>query len=565
MVGPPGPCGCGCALTPETSYGFEAADFAEVVLRRPMDPWQRWAAIHGGELLPDGRPRFRFVLLLVARQNGKTELLVMLTLYWLFGAVHAYPDFLLLGTSTKLEYAKESWEKALRLVQSTDLAHYLPRNGVRRSHGEEELVTSEGARYKVAASNEEGGRSLTIHRLVLDELRQHDTYAAHDAAVPATDAVPDAQVWGLSNAGQDKSVVLNDLREDALAHIRTGEGDYRLGLFEWSAEHAPGVLPDPTDVAQIAMANPNLNHPDGRNPLDALLGRAIRAKAKGGKQLTGFLTESMCVRVPSIDPAVDPVAWAQRCLDPGPIPDELRRRVAFCVDVSMDGLHATLCAAVRLDGGRVRVEVVRQWSGPDCTGQLRRDLPGVLAAARPRSLGWLPGGPAAAVAGDLRAPKGRRRPARLPVGLRVEEIRAEATAVCMGFSALVSSGDVAHSDDGLLNAHVGGAERLWVGDQWRFVRRGAGHVDAAYAAAGAAHLALTMPQPVNPGSRAQRERDRASMATQPCANPLCDRESGPAVYCCPPCEMAHRKRYEIHESGPLGHSATCEASSRIES
>lgn len=508
VTGPPGPCGCGCPLTPETSYGFDAADFAVRVACRPLDDWQRWAAIHGGELMPDGRPRFRFVLLLVARQNGKTELLVILTTYWLFGIEHVADDFLVLGTSTKLEYAKESWEKALKVIQRTDLARYMPRNGVTRSHGEEQLVTSEGARYKVAASNEEGGRSLTINRLVLDELRQHDSYAAHDAAVPATDAVPDAQVWGISNQGGDKAVVLNDLRESALAYIRTGVGDTRLGLFEWSADYAPGRLPDPTDVHALAQANPNLNHPSGRNPLDALMGRAIRAKETGGKVLAGFLTESMCVRVPTVDPAVDPVAWG-RCCDPGPIPDELRRRVAFCLDVAMDGLHATLAAAAVLEDGRVRVETVRQWSGPDCTGQLRHDLPGVLTTARPRVLGWLPGGPAAAVAADLKAPRGARRPARMPVGLRVEEIRQEVTAVCMGFSALVASTGVAHSDDGLINAHVTGAERFWIGDTWRFVRKGAGHCDTAYAVAGAAHLALTMPQPVNPGSRAQRERERA--------------------------------------------------------
>lgn len=428
----------------------------------------------------------------------------------MFGADHGRNDFMILGTSTKVEYAKMSWEKLVKLTERTDMGLYVPNNGVRRSNGEVELSTSEGAHYKIAASNAEGGRSLTINRLVLDELWKHESYEAHDASVPATNAVPDAQVWGISNMGGDKAVVLNDLRESALAYIRTGVGDERLGLFEWSAEHAPGKLPDPTDVDQLARANPNLNHSSGRNPLDALMGQAIRAKEKGGRALVGFLTESMCVRVPTIDPAVDPVAWTDRCRDPGPIPDELRRRVAFCLDVSMDGLHAALLAAVVLDDGRVRVETVRAWSGPDCTGQLRRDLPGVLSAARPRVLGWLPGGPAAAVTADLKAPRGQRRAARLPIGLRVEEIRQEVPAVCMTFAALVSSGEIAHSDDGLLNAHVGGAERLWISDVWRFVRKGAGHCNAAYAAAGAVHLAKTMPQPVNPGSRAQRERERAA-------------------------------------------------------
>jgi hypothetical protein len=564
VTGAPGPCGCGCALTPETSYGFEAADFADRVCGRPFDDWQRWAAIHAGELLPDGRPRFRFVLLLVARQNGKTELLVLLTTYWLFAVGDLVDDFLVLGTSTKLDYAKESWRKVVKIVRRTNLAEYVPQTGIRKANGEVEIVTVDEARYKIAASNEEGGRSLTIHRLVMDELRQHDSYLAHDAAVPATDAVPDAQIWGLSNMGGDKSVVLNDYRESAHAFIRTGVGDERLGIFEWSAEHGPGNLPDPTDVAELARANPNLNHPSGRNPLDAIIGRAIRAKEAGGKALTGFLTESMCVRVPTIDPAVDPVAWAG-CCDPSAIPIELRRRVAFCLDVSMDGLHATLAAAVVLPDGRVRVEVVAQWSGPDCTGQLRRDLTdrpgrpaGLLSTARPRVLGWLPGGPAAAVGADLKTPKGQRRPVRLPAGIRVEEIRTEVPMVCMSFSALVSSSGIAHSDDGLINAHVSGAERLWSGEVWRFIRKGAGHVDAAYAVAGAAHLALTMPQPVNPGSRAQRERERLSVKLDTCVNPLCDRLAPVGQqYCCPPCNLAHDGRFEIHETGPLGHSVGC--------
>src|SRR5690349_15886926 len=82
-------------LTPETSFGFDVVDFARDVVGRPLDPWQEWVVIHAGELLEDGRPRFRKVLVLVSRQNGKTELGVMLTLFWLF--VERVP--LVLGTS----------------------------------------------------------------------------------------------------------------------------------------------------------------------------------------------------------------------------------------------------------------------------------------------------------------------------------------------------------------------------------------------------------------------------------------------------------------------------------
>lgn len=71
-------------LTPETSYGYGVIEFADKVLGQPLDPWQQWLVIHLGELLPDGRPRFRTALALVARQQGKTHLSKVLTLYWLF-------------------------------------------------------------------------------------------------------------------------------------------------------------------------------------------------------------------------------------------------------------------------------------------------------------------------------------------------------------------------------------------------------------------------------------------------------------------------------------------------
>lgn len=41
-----------------------------------------------------------------------------------------------------------------------------------------------------------------------------------------------------------------------------------------------------------------------------------------------------------------------------------------------------------------------------------------------------------------------------------------------------------------------------------------------------------------------------------CENPLCDRLTT-AVYCCHQCDLAHERKYEIHENGPLAHSETC--------
>lgn len=194
----------------------------------------------------------------------------------------------------------------------------------------------------------------------------------------------------------------------------------------------------------------------------------------------------MCVRVRILRPAVDPVAWSQG-LAAGDL-SAARSNVALCLDVAPDLRHATLAAAATLPGGKVRVETVAAWDGPRCTANLRRALPGLVARVKPRTLGWLPGGPAAALTVDL-----RKRAGWPPPGVAVEEIRGDAAAVCMGFAELVGAGEVLHAADPLLDAHVGGAEKLPRGDGWVFSRKGEGHVDAAYAAAGAVHLARSLP------------------------------------------------------------------------
>jgi hypothetical protein len=469
-------------LTPETSYGFEVIEFAQEI-GHPLLPWQEFAVVHGGELLEDGRPRFRIVLLLVSRQNGKTELPVVLSVYWQFRKKTP----LILGTSTQLSYAKESWRKAVNLVKRSrvlDDLHEPGRKWYRLTNGETESWTVDDCRYKIAASNSEGGRSLTINRGIADELRQHRTYEAWDAFEPACSPM-DAQIWALSNAGDARSVVLNDLQDSAREFIETGIGDPRLGLLEWSAPDDA----DPEDVDALLQANPRAGY--GLD-LDVLRAKGARAKRVGGELLTGFLTENMCVRVKMLNPAIEPRAWAA-CLDPGVLTDAAGR-VAVAIDLTPDGQHATLAAAAVLDDGRVRVETVAEWTGPRAAAELERDLAGWVAKIKPTVVGWLPNGPAAAVASQL---VDRRREGVRgwpPRGVTVAEIRGETAAVCMGLSKEVAAGTMAHSGQDMLDAQVAGAEKSWVGSAWVFTRRGGGSVDAVYATAAALHLARTVPQ-----------------------------------------------------------------------
>jgi hypothetical protein len=482
-------------LSPESSYGFAVIRFAADVLHMPLDPWQQWLVVHLGELLDDGRPRFRQALVLVARQNGKTHLCVVLALFWMF--VERWG--MVFGTSTNLEQAAEPWEATVEIALKTPaLAARMPKDAVRKANGQQVLRTTDRSRYKIGAVNPKGGRGKSIDRLIGDELREHHDYKGYNAAYNAMNARPHGQAVYITNQGDDRSVVLNNLYDAALEYVTSNNGDYRLGVFDYSAP--PGCALD--DVAALAQANPNVGR---RLDWDTILGPARRLSlpTANPEEVAGFRTEVMCQRVKNLDAAINEQAWGL-CRVEGDL-SELRSRLAACVDVSPDMRHASLVVAGMMPDDRVRFEVpgvvlpgrglvVGAWSGPTAVKDMQRDLPAMIRKIRPQVFGWLPNGPAAAAAAGLKDRKGRT--VWPPPGITVAEISGEVSAICMGLAAEVEALGVVHAGDPLLDAQALGAAKLHHGDVWRFERQGDGHVDSTYAVAGAVHLARTLPAPV---------------------------------------------------------------------
>lgn len=482
-------CVCGCALTPDNTFGYSVIRFALNTVAMPLDPWQRWLVIHGGELGADGAPRFRKLLILVARQNGKSFLLVILSLWWMF--VECVP--LILGTSSKLEYAKEAWGKAVQVVENNaKLWKYCnPSRYKREGNNDVVLYTREGNRYKIAAANDDAGRSMTVDRLILDEFRRHFDWNSYNAAIYTQNAVWDAQAWIITNQGDHRSTPLHSMRKSALNGLKTGKGDPFLFIAEWSGHdgadieyRSHGVTP--RVIEALAQANPNVGR---RLRWDVILGQAQGCIDSGDPEMiNGFIIESLCMEVDQVNPAIDQFAWTE-CAR-GSNLDALRDRIALCFDVSLDGQHATLTAAARRDDGVVVADVVKAWDGPGCKAALRRELPGLVRKIKPRAVGWFPNGPAADLAVEMA--KRKARPGELPwppKSVDVEEIRGDAPAACMGLADLITTRQLSHGDDPLQTAHVLASDKLVQGEMWRFTRRGAGQCDAAYALAGAAHLA----------------------------------------------------------------------------
>lgn len=449
-------------LTRKTSLGYEVIDFAEQILQVDLLPWQKWWLIHALELDTNGGFRYRTIVTLVARQNGKTTLLKILTV----ALMYLSRVKMVLGSAQSLDIAREAWAGAVDLAEG-DPELRAEVESIRRTNGEQEFRLTNGARYKISASSRSAGRGLSVDLLILDELREHRTWDAWGALSKTTIARPNALIVGISNAGDDESTVLNSLRDRAMS-----DEDPSIGIFEWSAPEDC----DLDDREGWAQANPGLGY---------TISEAAIASARATDPPAVFRTEVLCQRVDSLNGAFDLAAW-RACLDPAGSLAELRDKVVFCVDVAPDGAHVTVAAAAE-HKGYVRVEIVAAW---ETTEQARNGLSDLLSRTKPLDLAWFPGGPAAAL-----GPLMREHNAVEVKGLQVAE-------AAQSFVDLVRSRKILHPGDPLLDAHVAGAVKLPSGDGFRFARGGTGHVDAVYAVAGAVQVALTreeeppMPRPM---------------------------------------------------------------------
>jgi hypothetical protein len=143
-------------LSPETSLGFAVVDFA-VLIRRPLDPWQRWLVIHAMELLPNGWPAVPSGA--GPGREAERQDRAAGDLEPSFGC-GCRTCFAGASTSTKLDYARISWKKAIQLARRTPELRANMR--VRRENGKGGVGrrSRPGERGrgddKIAASNEEG-------------------------------------------------------------------------------------------------------------------------------------------------------------------------------------------------------------------------------------------------------------------------------------------------------------------------------------------------------------------------------------------------------------------------
>lgn len=463
-------CRCGCGLNPDTSWGFECIAFLENVLHWTLLPYQKWLYIHSLEK-DETRTGFRYrtLVILIARQNGKTQWLKGLGLWKLYmdGAEQV------LITAQNLELAETTLSEAVADVK----ANRLLRREFRRfsqTNGKFKLVLKprpddpfeKPREWRTTPATRRGGRSLSVDLAMLDELREHQTWQAWNAITPTTKARARSLNVGASNAGDATSVVLRSLRDAAIAKIDAGATEAtQVGLFEWS-------IPDDVDFTDPQfwpLANPALGYLPGHTERDML---GVLEEMQDN--LAGFQTEYCCMWVSALQPGVLPAPDWKSTTDP-----KSRRRagadVWASVDVNFEGTKGYIGVASERSDGRWHNEVVAAARGTDWIlpwfldpkrlvededgpitvdeKQYRTRWAGVVVQAR--------GAPASRLIETLRA-----------AGVPVVELGGQDLTKAYGdYLALLTTDRIRHRPDPALDAAAAIAQKKAIGDEWVMDRK----------------------------------------------------------------------------------------------
>ena len=346
-------------LTPETSLGFAAIDYAKEVLSETLYPWQEWALIHCleivGELGKGWRFRFRTVLFLISRQNGKTKLSKVIASFFL-NVLYIDSVF---GTSLSLDKAEEVWEAVVNDQESIPaLRGDIDR--VSRTNGNKRLILTGLRQYKVGAPTRRAGRGDSNDLVMLDELREHRDWETWSAAAASTNAKPNGLIVCFSNAGDPDSIVLRQLRSEAIAKIEGTEAvdfggnvdEDTLGLFEWSAPD--GAETD--DIEALAQANPALGY-------GYVTERALMANRQTFPE-NKFRSECMCQQVETILPQPFPDgAWDAGADVASGIAGE--SELFYGIDLSADRRFTTIGVCGLREDGNWHVEIAARRVGTE--------------------------------------------------------------------------------------------------------------------------------------------------------------------------------------------------------
>jgi len=340
--------------TPRTlsraSRGAEIAAVAQL-LGQPLLPWQRIVADVVGEVLPDGRPAYRSIILQVPRQAGKTTLclavMVHRALRW------GVPQNVVYTAQSGHHARKKFRNDQLPIVESSRVQSAVER--VYLASGMEAIVFKNGSRIEPLPSTASAMHGKTLDLVVIDEARFDKTSDREAGALPAMATRPDAQLFIISTAGDVESTFFRQKVEQGRAAVEEGKTT-DVAFFEWSASD-DADLDDPATWWEMHPALGYLITEETIRHAQTTLSRDQFAQEYGNRWSAASET------------LIDPKAW-QKIQDRKAAPDG---ELSFCLDVALDRSRASI--AVSDKAGRVEIIDSREgvgWVGQRCQQLSRR-------------------------------------------------------------------------------------------------------------------------------------------------------------------------------------------------
>lgn len=307
------------------SHGQSFIDFCKRI-DFPLLPWQEYLAHRMLQYKEDGRWAASEAGIVLARQQGKSTFMSLLILW----KMYEMGEKLQVATAHKLTTSSEIFYKIDQIIQSTP--ELLDRFAKKyESKGSQEIRLKTGERYLVRANNSAARGIAAVDTIYMDEIREYHDMDVWSSMRYTQMSSQNPMVIVLSNAGDQHSIVLNKLRERALAAI-AGSSD-SIAWFEWSAPAETPVDDSKAFWEGARQANPSLGytvHPDN-----------LRAVLHDDESI--IRTEVLCQWVSVVNPAINPSAWAA-CSE-AEIKLDREQSTWMAIDITPDRKAAALVGA----------------------------------------------------------------------------------------------------------------------------------------------------------------------------------------------------------------------------
>lgn len=190
-----------------------------------LDPWQQniFRDILG--VRENGKWAARNCGLVVARQNGKSELAAARIIIGLY----VLKERLIIYSAHRSDTAHEIFQRVQEIIENSPELMRRTKY-IRRTNGQESVRTKDGCRVQFRTRVKNAGRGFSCDCLILDEAMDLDRGFIGDV-YPVISARKNPQVIYMGSAGTDDAEAFGDARKRAL-----GDDPGLMTWLEWSAE-----------------------------------------------------------------------------------------------------------------------------------------------------------------------------------------------------------------------------------------------------------------------------------------------------------------------------------------